>query len=101
MLRHIVNRAYHVVTDFLHQRRVHRMDWPACSPNLNSIEKVWDHGNHNLRDNHPSTTESAGTAQCGKQERQNLPQKLLRRHVLSIRPCCIAFLTNRGGYTHF
>ena len=32
-----------VVNTFLQQAGVNRMDWPACSPDLNPIENLWDH----------------------------------------------------------
>ena len=31
-----------VVTDFLRQHNVNRMDWPPYSPDLNPIEHAWD-----------------------------------------------------------
>ena len=41
-----------VVNDFLQQQQVIRMDWPACSPDLNPNEHAWDVLGRRIREHH-------------------------------------------------
>ena len=42
-----------VVNDFLQQSGVNRMEWPACSHDLNLIENLWDELDCKVRSNNP------------------------------------------------
>ncbi|KAK7110617.1 hypothetical protein V1264_014458 [Littorina saxatilis] len=90
-----------VVGAFLQQQGVHRMEWPACSPDLNPIENVWDHLDRQLRDNHPPPNTLQNLLAYLQHEWQNLDQQLLRRHVQSMRRRCNECLARRGAHTHY
>ena len=51
-----------VVTDFLRQHNVNRMDWPPYSPDLNPIEHAWDELGCRLRSNYAPPTNHAHLA---------------------------------------
>ena len=55
------HRAWVVIT-FLQQAGVNRLDWPACSPDLNPIENLWDHLEQRVVRNHPSAADPAAAA---------------------------------------
>ena len=58
-----------VVTDFLRQHIVNRMDWLLYSPDLNPTEHVWDELGRKLQSNHaPPTHQSCtfGPYICGR-----------------------------------
>ncbi|KAK7110370.1 hypothetical protein V1264_014254 [Littorina saxatilis] len=42
-----------VVNDFLQQSGVDRIEWPACSRDLNPIENLWDELDRKVRSNLP------------------------------------------------
>ena len=95
-----VHRA-RVVRDFLQRQGVQRMDWPACSPDFNPIENIWDRIYRLVRENHPAPQTTQQLLGYLNQEWQNLPQQVFRHHIQSMRRRCNECLQKRGGYTHY
>ena len=90
-----------VVTDFLRQHNVSRMDWPAYSPYLNPVEHAWVELGRRLRSNHVPPTSHAHLARMLVAEWQAIPQAFCQRLVNSMRQRCIECINARGGYTHY
>ena len=90
-----------VVTNFLQQQQVTRMDWPARSPDLAPIENLWDILGRRLRDNHPPPADVHQLLHLLQQEWFNIPQQILRNLVHSMRRRCQECLAARGGHTHY
>ena len=42
-----------MVNDFLQQSGVNRMEWPACCPDLNPTENLWEELDRKVRSNNP------------------------------------------------
>ena len=85
---------------FLNRNNVNVLLWPAVSPDMNLIEHIWDYlgrkvqarGNvHNLRD-----LENALI-----QERNNIPNVVIRRYVRSMPGRLAACINSRGTDTQY
>ena len=88
-----------VVNTFLQQAGVNRMDWPACSPDLNPIENLWGPlGAASCAE--PSACADPAAA-AGHAAVRVIPQHQLRRLTNSMRRRCAECIANRGGHTHY
>lgn len=90
-----------VVTDFLQQVGVNTMDWPACSPDLNPIENLWDELDRRLRTNHPPPRDANHLFQLLEAEWQALPHEVFTNLINSMRRRCVECHDNQGGHTHY
>ena len=89
-----------IVNDFVTTNNINRMDWPANSPYLNSIEHVWDElGRRVYRNNPPQTLQELRNRLM--LEWQNMPQDVIRRCVDSMRKRCQACIAARGGHAAY
>ncbi|GFS82156.1 transposable element Tcb2 transposase [Trichonephila clavipes] len=85
------------VQDCLDSEGIQRLVWPACSPDLNPIENVWDAlGRQVAGRNYPSTNKNT-LIRALTEEWDKLPQQLLDNVQSMVRSveCCI---TLHGGY---
>ncbi len=72
--------------------QIQTMEWPACSPDLNPIEHIWDQLGRAMRRriNHHNTS-TLLDRRCYLQEECNaLPQEQIRRLINSMRQRCQA-----------
>ena len=72
------NVAVRVVTDFLRQQGIARMDWPAYSPDLAPIEHAWDELGRRVRNNHAPLANLHDMGQLLMAEWQAIPQEFFR-----------------------
>ena len=96
-------RPHHagLVDDFLAWSGVVRIDWPACSPDLNPIENFWDHLERQVRENHPPPATLPALLGLLQQEWLAIPQAFLGRYAMSVRCWCVDCMGSGGGYTHY
>uniref|UniRef100_A0A8K9XMQ3 Tc1-like transposase DDE domain-containing protein n=1 Tax=Oncorhynchus mykiss TaxID=8022 RepID=A0A8K9XMQ3_ONCMY len=85
------------VCDFLQDRNVSVLLWPAKSPDLNPIEYVWDLLDQRVRAIPPRNVQELAGALV--EEWGNISQHELANLVHSMRRCTAVI--NAGGHTHF
>lgn len=90
-----------MVTDYLRDAEIERMDWPPYSPDMNPIEHVWDmlHRAIQRRPNVPSTIPELREAAI--EEWQNLPQEDINHLILRMPVRVQALIRARGGSTEY
>ena len=66
-----------VTTAWLHSKRVYVLDWPACRPDLSSIENVWRIMKCKIRQRRPRTVEQL--KKYIKQEWERVPSTPLQQ----------------------
>ena len=90
-----------VVNDYLQRQQVVRLDWPACSPDFNPIEHLWDVLGRRLRANHPPPADVNQLFDFLVEEWQAIPQATLRTLVQSMRQRCRDCIQANGGHTRY
>lgn len=89
------------VNAFVLEQGIRRLDWPACSPDLNPIEHVWAELGRRIKANHPPAANRQELLGQLQQEWNDIPQAFLARLVNSMRRRCIECLAAQGGHTHY
>ncbi|GFX02243.1 transposable element Tcb2 transposase [Trichonephila clavipes] len=86
------------VEELLEREDIPRMDWPACSPDINPIKHVWDALKRRIasRLHHPENIQQL--KQMLIEEWALLPQEMLHQLLLSMRRRCEATIAVRGGH---
>ncbi|KAL0172968.1 hypothetical protein M9458_033279, partial [Cirrhinus mrigala] len=79
---------------FLQDEGIDAMDWPACSPDLNPIEHIWDIMSRSIHQCHvaPQTVQELADA---------LVQETIRHLIRSMPRHCREVIQARGGHTHY
>ena len=90
-----------VVTDFLRQQGIARMDWPAYSPDLAPIEHAWDELGRRVRNNHAPPANLHDMGQLLMAEWQAITQEFFRRLINSMKQRCVECIRARGGFTRY
>ena len=89
-----------ITRQFLATNNVNVLEWPANSPNLNTIEQVWDELGRRVRRNHAIHTVNDRAAALPA-EWANLPAPFIQRNVNSIRRRITACIAQNGGHMRY
>ncbi|GFW28116.1 transposable element Tcb2 transposase [Trichonephila clavipes] len=90
-----------LVENMLEAETIQRMEWPACSPDLNPIEHVWVILGRRIaaRPRPPATVRDLEIALL--EEWNSIPQSLIDNPIASMENRCAAVLAVRGDYTPY
>ena len=90
-----------VVTEYLESEGIDRMNLPACSPDINPIEHVWDILQRRIsaRLVQPQTREDLTRALI--EEWARIPRPAIRKLICSIKSRCRAVIDAGGGHTRY
>ena len=77
------------------------MDWPSKSPDLLSIEQVWDMLDRRVHQRLVQLQMLHQLQQALVQEWNNIPMNVIWRYLFSMRRCCRAVIQSAGGHTRY
>lgn len=90
-----------IINDHLQQRAIQRIEWPACSPDLNPIEHLWDQLGRAVRSRVTDATTLRDLRQLLVDEWNAIPQQRIQRLISSMRRRCQAVAASYGGSTRY
>ncbi|GFT14467.1 transposable element Tcb2 transposase [Trichonephila clavipes] len=95
----LTGRRARLVENMLEAETIQRMEWPACSPDLDPIELVWDILGRRIaaRPRPPATVRDLENALL--EEWNSIPQSLIDNPIASMENRCAAVLAVRGDHT--
>ncbi|GFW66861.1 transposable element Tcb2 transposase [Trichonephila clavipes] len=90
-----------LVENMLEAETIQRMEWPACSPDRNPTEHVWDILGRRIaaRPRPPATVRDLEIALL--EEWNSIPQSLIDNLIASMENRCAAVLAVRGDHTPY
>jgi hypothetical protein len=86
-----------VAMNFLNENHIRTLPWPTLSPDLNSIEHLWNEVGRRVR--RPESIDQLQRALTD--EWNNIPQAFVMRLIGSMRRRCLAVINARGEHTRY
>jgi hypothetical protein len=85
---------------FLQQQNIDVLPWPSKSPDLNSIEHIWDELDHRVRQRPHKPITLQELHQALQEEWDNLPQAAISTVIASMKCRCQAVVDADRGHVH-
>lgn len=90
-----------IVTDYLQEVNIPVLDWPACSPDLNPIEHIWDYLYRKVRSRDVTPANLQELQEALIEEWNNMEQNYIQDIIRSMPRRCLAAIRARGGNTPY
>lgn len=87
--------------NFLNNANIQVLPWPACSPDMNPIEHLWDHLDRQIRSRPVPPVNLQHLEQCLLDEWQRITPNVIRRLTTSVRRRVVACIDAQGGHTRY
>ncbi|GFW94896.1 transposable element Tcb1 transposase [Trichonephila clavipes] len=94
------HRAY-LVEDIFFEEGIARMEWPACSPNMNPTEDVWDALGRRVAGHQPPSQTLQELERALLEEWDRISQLVINSLIDSMPQRCSALLAVRGNHTPY
>ncbi|KAL0151970.1 hypothetical protein M9458_052688, partial [Cirrhinus mrigala] len=90
-----------LVTEFLEEEDISRMEWPARSPDLNPIEHIWEQLQSRVQARQVPLGALVELRTALLEEWQAIPQQNVQNLISSMQRRCEAVISFRGGNTDY
>lgn len=90
-----------IVQNYITEVGFRVMEWPACSPDLNPIEHLWDELKRRIRARFHSPTSIPELIIAVEEEWLNIPQETISNLIRSMPNRMRDVIRARGGHTHY
>lgn len=90
-----------IVQDYITEVGFRVMEWPACSPDLNPIEHLWDELKRRIRARLHAPTSIPELIVAVEEEWLNIPQETIANLIRSMPDRMRNVIRARGGHTHY
>ncbi|GFV11947.1 transposable element Tcb1 transposase [Trichonephila clavipes] len=90
-----------LVEDFFFEEGIVRMKWPACSPDMNPIEHIWDALGRRVAGRQPPPQTLQELERALLEEWDRTPQLLIISLIDSMSQRCSTLLAVRGNHTPY
>ncbi|GFX37529.1 transposable element Tcb2 transposase [Trichonephila clavipes] len=90
-----------LVEDFLFEEGIVRMEWPACSSDMNPIEHVWDALGRRVAGRQPPPQTLQELERALLEEWDRIPQLVINSLIDSMLRRCSTLLAVRGNHTPY
>ncbi|GFW88930.1 transposable element Tcb2 transposase [Trichonephila clavipes] len=90
-----------LVEDFLFEEQIVRIEWPACSPDMNPIEHIWDALGRRVAGLQPSPQTLQELERALLEEWDRISQLVINILIYSMPQRCSTLLAVRGKHTPY